>query len=99
MKTETLKTLANEATSELKRDNAGDRNFDGTKAFAAEYVYFRAMREGRVGFCDDRKENEKSIREVTRAMRTANSPLCPKGQPAATCPTCGEDGRGTCVPG
>lgn len=75
MKTETLKTLAKEAREELTRDNKGDRNFDGTKAFAAEYVYFRAMREGRVEFCDDRKENEKNIREVTRAMRTANSAI------------------------
>ena len=28
-----------------------------------------------------------------------NSPICVNGRPAATCPTCGEDCRGTCVPG
>lgn len=72
MKIETLNALAKEARNKLTRDNKRDRrdrNFAGRQSCAAEYVYFRAMREERVEFCDDRKENEKNIREVLRAMR------------------------------
>lgn len=68
MKNPTITTLADEARAELVKDNSGPRYFAGNNAFAAEFAYFRAMRDGRVEFLLDGTENEKRINEVAHVM-------------------------------
>lgn len=66
MKHDTIKTLAKEASEELSKD--ADRLFDGEKEFAAQYVYFKAVREGRIDAGEDKREDRLAIVEIARAM-------------------------------
>ncbi len=69
MKDEKIKALAVEANKELTLDNKGGRLFAGKKEFAAEYVYYHAMREGRAYSISDQNERINNIRSITKAMK------------------------------
>ncbi len=71
MTPEVLAVLAAEAREELARDSHGDRCFGGAKSYAAGFVYFRAMRAGRIIAEDVRAKSMAAIREIVSAMSSS----------------------------
>jgi hypothetical protein len=62
--------LAEEALAELARDNQAERAFNGSKRYAATYVYFRAMRAGRIRFEEAKGVNNEAIVAISKHMST-----------------------------
>ncbi len=66
MENELIEKLAQEAKAALVAD-ADENCFNKTAIFAAEYVFFRALRDGCIDDCA--ANNKKNIRKIERAMK------------------------------
>ena len=71
MKDETMNALVTEAMRELKADNEGERLFAESREHAASYVYYRAVRDGRVEPSDSVRVHNMNIRRIWQAMNVA----------------------------
>ena len=63
-----IATLAEYARIEYAADCKRKRLFGGNAFHAAEYVYFRDMREGHIPRIEDRAANVAEIEKIERAM-------------------------------
>ena len=83
--TELLAALIAEAAREFQTDQAGDRDFAGHPAFAAEYVYYRAVRDDKLAPPDDPAGRRAEISEILAGMPPVQKPKKQKGRKSWAC--------------